>query len=497
MKKLIYLLVALITLVNCKAYPETYSKTANSQKVSSTAFISSKEIIEKIDNNSANIKRLMSTTSNQSDVINDILNTQQQIFAEIEKVKNHVGYTENNSNDNASISFPEDYPPEILTDTIDWTTQLYTAPSPSDPVHGYLVPFYQDGIKVTRVGDQTAFGETNNRVQHGYSSNQCWNADETLIKLSHPNARILNAVTGAVEYVASAPSYSQWSNLQPTKMYGTQNSNEFVIFDVTTNVRTVLHTFTNYTNISIGSGEGRLSGDDRYVCFTADRSSATWLISYDVLTDTVIAELQLPSGDLDFATISESGNYIICSWRPDGSGTNEGFKVYDRDLTNLRHLSDYTGHGDCGFDTDGDEVFVQFGNTPQWTANGYIEMIQLSNGLSTPLYYDPITPTPYGIWGGHISCRNVNLPGWAFISEGDIENDVVQNEAFMLKLSKTETNRIRRLTKFHADQFNYNHEAHLSVNRSGTAWLVKSNWNSTTLESWSYSPSYLFEIQNN
>lgn len=394
------------------------------------------------------------------------------------------------------------YPAQVNPNEIDWSLEPYSALEPDGTeLPTYLTPFTdaETGATITRIGDQTAFGETNNYIRHNYSSVTAWNIDETLIRFSvGSQGYILDASDYTPTEYENMPADAQWSNSDPDLMYGVEASSDtFVSYRVSTDTRTILHTFDEsrtYTSLSIGNGEGRLSNDDKYVTLTGISGGNTWLITYDIELDSIVAELQLPSGDLDFATISGTGDYVIVSWRDDGSLTNEGFKVYDRDLTNLRHVWDYTGHGDCGVDVNGNEVFVQFRSSEisLGDTERYLEMIQLDDGTVTGLYYDTDTPTPRGVWGGHVSCRNTNRPGWAYISEGRASDDVMANEIFAIKLSGTE-NIVERYGRHHSNPVNYLHEAQAVVNHNGTKVIFASNWYNTTVEGWTAAPSYILE----
>lgn len=422
----------------------------------------------------------------------EVSEKQQQILAEIEKLKNNTVNSDNTGNNEAS------YPTPVNPNNIDWSLEPYSLPDENNAFPAYLTPFNDatTGAEITRIADATAFGQSGSVTQHNYSSKAVWNANGSLMMLSDQNARILDASDFSVVYTVNLPGSECWSSIDPLKIYGVQNGNQFVSMNVTTGTRTVLRTFTGYTNLDIGKGEGRIDQQDKYICFTANKDSSEWLIVYNVQTNTIVAELAQPSGNLDFASISDSGNYVYVSWADHGTAANQGFKVYDYDLTNYRHVWNYTEHGDCGVDQDGNEVFVQFrdaslslGNTQR-----YLEMIQLNDGTVTGLYYDTDNPSPRGVWGGHISCRNVERPGWAYIGEGMASNDVMANEIFAVKLSKTE-NLVERYGKHHSNRVagGYNHENHLCVNRDGTQMIFKSNFNNATIKALSHAPSFVLK----
>ena len=151
----------------------------------------------------------------------------------------------------------QNYPSQEQLPNVNY--QNYQAPSLAMP--DYLEPFTEglSGSVIQRIGDRNVFGTSSNRIRHNYSKDQTWNSDETLIKLSGHPAAILDAQTYEFLYWANIPSYGRWSNTQPNIMYGS-SGNTFQSFDVTTNQRTTLRTFTEFTSVDFGYGEGRRNG---------------------------------------------------------------------------------------------------------------------------------------------------------------------------------------------------------------------------------------------
>ena len=318
---------------------------------------------------------------------------------------------------------------------------------------------------ITRVSTLD-WGVTGQRLGHHYSSDQAWNADQTLIKLNGYPAAILNADTYQFEYWSTIPSQARWSNIEPKKMYGTSGS-KFVKYDVETEVRTTLYDF-GY-DISLGFGEGNPDMNDKYVGLISDN----YLIIYNI-EDNTYNSIDRISGDLDWFSVSPLGSYAVISWRPDGTALNEGLKIWNIDFTNLRHLTNFTEHSDMGVDEDGSEIHVS------WTdplglqsTDYYAKKIRLNDGLITPILYRE----DKGIWGGHISLRNTGRPGWAYFSEGCCpSHGFLPKENFALKLDGSDE--IEIFGKHHTNHsLGYLHQAKTTVNRDGTKILFTSNWN--------------------
>ena len=197
-------------------------------------------------------------------------------------------------------------------------------------------------------------------------------------------------------------------------MYGI-SGNRFVSYDVTTNNRQTIRTFSDYSVIEYGGSKGNMSIDDKYVGLIGRNGSNRTLIVYDVENDVVVATRNIGTAAIGWFSVSQSGQYAVSCYLADGSADDQGMKVFNIDLTNRRHLDDYTKHGDLGIDANGNDVYVTFGDPVTRGNDYYMKMIRLSDGVQTPLFH---YTSDYGVWNGHISCRNTSRPGWAYVNEG-------------------------------------------------------------------------------
>lgn len=361
--------------------------------------------------------------------------------------------------------------------------QTYPMAEPNNATYGSYVapngfPNYLEWFdtdlsdsRIMRVSDRQAFGVTNQRLRHNYSKDQTWNSNETLIKLAGYPAAILDAQTYEFMFWSNIGGYGRWSNTQPNLVYGT-NGNALNVHDVTTNQRSIVRTFNEYDSIDFGFGEGNLSNDDRYIGLIGRNGSALTLITYNIPNNQIIATLQLPNNNVDWFSVSQSGNYAVLCYDTSGNGANQGIKSYNIFLQNETHIADATPHGDLGYDAWDNEVFVGYGNEQQWNDQHSLFMTRLDGGGITNLF-------PYvnglGIWGGHISCRNINRPGWAYVSEQCCyTNPVAPAELFAIKLDGSGT--IERYAKHNSKPSTYLHETQLVPNRNGTKIIFASNW---------------------
>ena len=380
----------------------------------------------------------------------------------------------------------QSYPPQEQLSSVVY--EPYTAPSGSFPQ--YLEPFQEtlSGSTITRVSDKNVFGTTSQRIRHNYAKDQTWNADGTLIKLAGYPAAILDGETFEFLFWRDIPSYGRWSNTEPNYMYGTPG-NQFVKFNVLTNTRETLRTFTGYSSLDFGYGEGNQSNDDKYVGLIGQNGGDRTLIVYDIEDDVIVGSKFLgSSGDLDWFSVSQTGNYAVVSWRTDGSGPTQGLKSYDIDLTNERHIYDITAHGDLGIDANGNDVMVAYEGPTGWSNGSYVYSARLDGGGIQPLFQ-----YPGGIWGGHISCRNTDRPGWAYVSEQCCtSNDVASREIFAIKLD--DSGIIERYTKHHNDVAPGNGHSTMAVpNRDGTKILFASNWDNSDIMTDPNPPAWILE----
>ena len=283
------------------------------------------------------------------------------------------------------------YPP-------DSTLRYVATPSIAKPALLSPITDPNFGTKIERIS---------NSGRHAYARMQPWNSDSSLILLgySYP-APLYDARTYAFLKNVYQPSYATWSNVNPSILYGTYGgTNQFVRMDVNSGAYTVLHTFSNYSSISLGEGEGYLSDDDHYVALQARNGSKTALIVYDVQANVVVAEKDLGGYWPNNSAISPSGNYVFVNWAGRaGPGGSSNVEIYSRTLAYQRTISDWGQHGDLCQDAAGHDVYVQSGpDLPSWRLDTGAQTILLPGGNSA-----------YG--ESHVSCRNLARDGWVYVS---------------------------------------------------------------------------------
>jgi hypothetical protein len=299
---------------------------------------------------------------------------------------------------------------------------------PSVPRPEYLKPVTDStfGTNVVRVSDRTAFGSNLQELRHVYSKNQPWNADESylLLNFKYP-AALLDGRTYQFRRWVRQPSQNVWSNVNPSLMYGTiANTNQFVKLDLAKGETfTVLHQFREYDRIDFGAWEGNLSNNDRFAALVGIKAEKLDFLVYDLQTNRIQSRKTQPQGTtisnsngaiINNISMSQSGKYVVVQYNKQGHGVHRGIHLLDRSLKFVRQLSGRGGsHFDSCVDTQGAESIVVTDDM-----SSALISVQYATGKKTTLL--PATKSNYNI---HVSCRNINRPGWAYISEfaGDLD----------------------------------------------------------------------------
>lgn len=357
------------------------------------------------------------------------------------------------------------YPPE--------TTSLVSQPVPRLPQPRYLEPITDPvfGTRVMRISDEAAFGESRSRLAHWYSKKSPWNADNTLLTLDWISPlvvldaktfRVLRRLTTTPEWV--------WSHTDPNVMYGVIG-NEFVRIDVRDGSRTTLLQYGS--SMSLGRNQGMTSYDDRYVALVVD--GASWIV-FDIVEGRIVAERGGMEGPYGWVTISPSGRFVAVNWWA-SERHSEGTAAYPLSLAEGRIEDGYyveptKEHSDLGVDAEGNDVLVYL----DFDNGGEVRSVKLdgSNAAEPTRLYARWRP---GRWGGHVSCRNTQWPGWCFV-DGSREGDSY-DEVFAIKLDGSKV--FRRFAHEHGlANYGYEHQAMAVPNRDGTQVLWASDWDNPT-----------------
>lgn len=172
------------------------------------------------------------------------------------------------------------------------------------------------GTAVTRITNALTAQQPG--IIPNYSKRQAWNAGETYL--------ILQTGGGLFRLYQGEQPYQFIKNLlgvegedvfwHPTNPYIIfyNSGSSLYSYNVSTEQSTLIHSFTPYLYANT-RGEGNLSDDGRYYAFVGRMTDSTFnsLNVFDITANSVISSLSLPSGieDLDWISISPSGNYVI------------------------------------------------------------------------------------------------------------------------------------------------------------------------------------------
>lgn len=366
------------------------------------------------------------------------------------------------------------YPPD---------TTLSRIPTPQGVGRpAYLQPVVDASFNttVTRIADERAFHQEGYGViRHAYAKNQPWNADESLLMLDWRSpAPLLDGRTYERIGRVHQPSEAIWLNTDPEHLVGV-DGNALVKWDARADRRSaVLHRFRRYRAVSLGSGEGNLSNDDRYVAlFGVKPGRRVDVIVYDLVADRLLGRRSYPHSGIgdgkraqfNNVAMSQSGERVIVEFNRQGQGARAGIVSLNRRLRDQVHLSNLGGtHFDACVDASGADAIVGGSNDGRT-----IVSIDLLDGTVTRLL--PKDTIGYSL---HISCRNIERPGWAYISEYfDPRAPRLANfdEVFAIRLDGSGT--VERFAhEHHSHRPAYEREPHAVPSRDGSRVLWASDW---------------------
>jgi hypothetical protein len=369
------------------------------------------------------------------------------------------------------------------------------------------------GTQVTRIADQTAFGSASLDIRHHYAKNQPWNFDGTRAMLSSSSHPMLDGNDYSIVRTTNTftPSFTRWSSVDSNTLYkldGIAGVTDFRRYTIspnnTTQTYTILETFPDYKDMSIGPSEGNLSIGDRYVAIAARKKTGSpngdadlWVLVYDIQNDVVksVTPFYNKYADLDWVSMSQSGNYVVFNWRVATSVSTGGAEVFTLPAVNGDPLDFHLlltaqkPHADMGYDAAGNEVYVAAEFDPAYSSTVAISTYRLDNGARTT----QLTPGGGGspFRPGHVSCRNYKRPGWAYITL-NTNNTIpplnpaqTMKEVFALRLDGSGT--VERFAWTYNNKFDYNSETQGVPNPDGTKIMFASNWGGTDVNSQVYS----------
>jgi hypothetical protein len=363
-----------------------------------------------------------------------------------------------------------------LTCSLKTDLGVYSTPALSRP--GYLQSITDPvfGTKITRISGNVGSaipniaGTWGNIVRHHYSKDQPWNADQTLIYLDtnsgNPPDLFLDGNSYQPLFSHTRPYQSdvRWHDTNPDVMIYVA-ANVFGYWNVRTNTKTVVRTFSGYSGFTFGGFEGNSSEDNTKIMIDGNASNGDHVaFAYDYVNNVKYPDISEADVGIAFGggTISAKGTYIVLG--------DEAETTVVTDLQgNIVHTwpGGRPSHFDQAIDANGDEVGV--GVSKQSPDAGRVIKRRLSDGQVTTL--------TQGGWASHTSTRNLKLHGWS-VSDYT-ENSTAWNpyiaEIDLISLSGS---RVYRLAHHHnvSDGPDYESETHAVASRDGLRVMFASSW---------------------
>jgi len=346
----------------------------------------------------------------------------------------------------------------------------------------YLEPVHDPAFgtvltRVTEPGQQIVEGVScrPDYCRHRYSSAQAWNADQSLLLIAGGCSGMcfLHGQTYQPLFHRASSHQCEWHPVDPERMICMHDQEIYIWFPRSNTTKRVFAP-QGYSNFQFGPAKGNLSQDGNRLAVRArDATGALVVFAYDLSTNEKypdIALAELP-GESTYCSISPTGRYIFCNQRMNDE-TNQAY-IYSVDGTRVQSWEENhrPGHGDMTIDVDGQDVYV--GTSKAGPDRNHIIKRRLSDGFITVL-------APAGD-SQHISTRNINRPGWAFVTYGTDSRNTskpgwVPYHQEIVALRIDGSGEVRRIVHTRSAKHDYHSQAQASPSPDGSQIIWSSNW---------------------
>ncbi len=315
------------------------------------------------------------------------------------------------------------------------------------------------------------------RVRHYYSKANPFNSNETFALMFGSNgskwlysAKTWEPIQKLVLW-SSEPEI-QWHPTDPNKFYylakldRNKNPRGMFIYDLKKNKRTLLKDFSEYKRIR-GKLEGNMDKKGRFYALVGTNKNGDEIFVYDVINNSISKKQKVSKYVAsDWISVSPSGLYVVAMGKYRS-------RIYDIKMKLLRDLPRGTyGHGDLCLGENNDEFLVFDGADYEIDGNRNINIANLKTGKLDILTRIGWRSTP------HVSCRNLDKPGWALISTQGPDNRYSNHdfEIFWIKLDGSRE--VRRVAHHRSSRKKggYFAEQQAVTNKTGDKIIFASNW---------------------
>ena len=355
---------------------------------------------------------------------------------------------------------------------------------PEMPRPDYLQPVTDPvfGTSLTRITDpgrQLATGISCRQAycRHRYSSTQAWNSDQSLLVIA-------NGCYGLcfLDGRTYKPLFHRSIGDEDCKWHPTRSAvmicvspTEIYSWAPQANVKATIYAPRDYSNLQFGPSKGNTSNDgNRLVVLATNRAGAPVAFAYDVAAKRKHADIELASlpGRIRSCGISASGRFVAC-FHETHDGIEDAY-VFTIEGARLQHWTEHhrPGHGDMALDEDGSDIYVGISKADpdKW----HVIKRRLEDGFVISL-----AASGYGV---HASVRNINQPGWVFLSYEGAYDKVAGSrgrlpfyqEVVALRLDGS--GEIRRIAQTRNIRQDYYSETHASPSPDGSQVVWSSNW---------------------
>jgi hypothetical protein len=361
------------------------------------------------------------------------------------------------------------------------TTPIVVAPPMPRPDYLKAVtdPLLGTGlVRITKPGQLLAPGIACQPAycRHRYSSTQAWNADQSLLAINDGCDGIcfLDGRSYEPAFHRRTGDDCKWHPSDPVLMICISRR-EIYKWAPRSNAKAVVYAPADYANIQFGPNKGNLSRDGNRLAVVATNAAGVLVaFAYDLSTRKKYPDINLGKlpGTHAYCGISPSGRYVYCFHRMD-DGTEVTY-IFALDGAQVQHWTEHhrPGHGDMAIDEDGSDVYVGISKADpdKW----HVIKRRLADGKVTDL-----APAGYGT---HVSTRNVNRPGWAFVSYEGSYSKLLGSPGYapfyqeVVALRIDGSGEVRRIALTRNAKSDYYSETHASPSPDASQVIWSSNW---------------------